>query len=246
MANPVTTGPRTRARLGAVRRMCVLAAAAASVAGCVGMPSNGPAQQFSASPQSSAQDGNLIGSVPLGPQPGDDPAVIVQGFLTAAASFPLYGAAEEYLTSSAVKSWKPGFAVTVFSKLNGPNVDPTPKASPSSGPQAKVEVSGTVQAMFNGSGQYVSALDPGPASADYQFDLVKVDGQWRIDNPPNYRMLLVDDFPYFYKAQDLYFIDSAEPGARPRLGLRAAGRHGLAVAHQPGGLAHGRPQDAPG
>jgi len=188
--------------------MCVLAAAVASVAGCVGMPSNGPAQEFSASPQSGGQDGNLIGSVPLGPQSGDDPSQIVQGFLTAADSFPLYGVAEEYLTSRAVKSWQPGFAVTVFSKMSGPDVAPTPKASPSSGPRAKVEVTGTVQAMFNGSGQYVSALDPGPASTayDYQFDLVKVNGQWRIGNPPNYRMLLVGDFPFFYKAQDLYFM----------------------------------------
>jgi len=198
---------RRRARLGAVRRMCVLAAAVASVAGCVGMPSNGPAQQFSASPQSSGQDGNLIGSVPLGPQSGDDPSEIVAGFLTAADSFPLYGVAEEYLTSSAVKSWNPGFAVTVFSKMNGPNVAPTPTASPSGGQRAKVEVAGTVQAMFNGTGQYVSALSPGPASTDYNFDLIKVNGQWRIDNPPNYRMLLVGDFPFFYKAQDLYFMN---------------------------------------
>ena len=137
---------RRRARLGVVRRMCVLAAAVASVAGCVGMPSNGPAQQFSASPQSSGQDGNLIGSVPLGPQSGDDPSEIVAGFLTAADSFPLYGVAEEYLTSSAVKSWNPGFAVTVFSKMNGPNVAPTPTPSPSGGQRAKVEVTGTVQA----------------------------------------------------------------------------------------------------
>jgi hypothetical protein len=187
--------------------MCVLAAAVASVAGCVGMPSNGPALQFSASPQSGGQDGNLIGSVPLGPQPGDDPSEIVQGFLTAADSFPLYGVAEEYLTSSAVGLWKPGFAVTVFSKMNGPNVAPTPTASPSGGPRAKVVVTGTVQAMFNGTGQYVSALSPGPASTSYDFDLVKVNGQWRIDNPPNYRMLLVGDFPFFYKAQDLYFMD---------------------------------------
>jgi hypothetical protein len=187
--------------------MCVLAAAVASVAGCIGMPSNGPAQEFSASPQSSGQDGNLIGSVPLGPQSGDDPAAVVQGFLTAADSFPLYSVAEEYLTGRAVKAWQPGFAVTVFSKLNGPDVAPTPKASPSGGPRAKVEVTGTVQATFNGTGQYVSALDPGPASTQYDFALVKVNGQWRIDNPPNYRMLLVGDFPYFYKAQDLYFFD---------------------------------------
>ena len=198
---------RTRARLGVVRRMCVLAAALALLAGCVGMPSNGPTQQFSASPQSSGQDGNLIGSVPLGPQPGDDPSEIVAGFLTAADSFPLYGVAQEYLTSSAVKLWNPGFAVTVFSKMNGPNVAPTPTPSPSGGRRAAVEVTGTVQAMFNGTGQYVSALSPGPASTDYNFDLVKVNGQWRIDNPPNYRMLLVGDFPFFYKAQDLYFMD---------------------------------------
>ena len=154
--------------------MCVLAAAVASVAGCIGMPSNGPAQEFSASPQSSGQDGNLIGSVPLAPQSGDDPAAIVQGFLTAADSFPLYSVAQEYLTGRAVQAWKPGFAVTVFSKLNGPDVAPSPKPSPSSSPQAKVEVTGTVQATFNGTGQYVSALAPGPASTQYDFDLVKV------------------------------------------------------------------------
>jgi Lipoprotein LpqB beta-propeller domain/Sporulation and spore germination len=197
--------PRTRLR--AVRRMCVLAAAVASVAGCVGMPSNGPAQEFSASPASSAQDGNLIGSVPLGPQPGENPSQVVQGFLTAADSYPLYTVAKEYLTSRAVSSWTPGFAVTVYSKMNGPTQAPTPKPSPTRSPQATVEVSGTVQAKFNGSGQYVSAQNPVPASTSYEFTLVKVDGQWRIDDPPNYRMLLTGDFPYFYKAQDLYFMD---------------------------------------
>ena len=72
---------RPRSRLRGVRRICVLAAAVVSVAGCVGMPSNGPAQEFSASPQSSAPAVNLIGSVPLAPQPGADPSQIVQGFL---------------------------------------------------------------------------------------------------------------------------------------------------------------------
>ena len=203
--------PRTRARLGAVRRICVVAAAVAavaSVAGCVGMPSNGPAQEFSASPASGGQDGNLIGSVPLGPQPGETPEEVVEGFLTAAASFPLYNVAEEYLTSSAVKSWKPGFAVTVFSTLGLPTQIPTPKPSPSSGTKAKVEVSGTVQAAFDGSGgQYISALNTAPTHANYPFDLIKVGGQWRIVDPPNFRMLAVGDFPYFYKAQDLYFMD---------------------------------------
>ncbi len=205
---PLLSSPRARTRLGTVRRVAVIAAVVASVAGCVGMPSNGPVQEFSASPQSGGQDGNLIGSVPLGPQAGEDPAHVVEGFLTAADSYPLYSVALEYLTSSAVRSWNPQFAVKVFSKLDPPVTVPTPKASPASAPQAKVEVTGTIQSTFNGTGQYISA-NPGPASAAYDnpFTLVKVNGQWRITNPPSYRMLQVGDFPYFYKTQDLYFMD---------------------------------------
>jgi Lipoprotein LpqB beta-propeller domain/Sporulation and spore germination len=194
------------ARLAGLRRMCVLAAVVASVAGCVGMPSNGAAEQSSASPESSAPDGNLVGPFPSGPQPNADPSHIVQGFLIASASYPTYAIAQEYLTSSAVKVWNPGFAVTVFSQLIVPNPAPALKASRTSG-QATVDVTGTVQASFNGSGQYVSAQNPGPTLASYSFNLVKVNDQWRITNPPSYRMLTKDDFPLFYKAQDLYFFD---------------------------------------
>ena len=116
-------------RLRGLRRMCVLAAVVASVAGCVGMPSNGPTQEFSASPQSSAPDGNLIGPFPSGPQPGADPSHIVQGFLIASASYPTYTVAQEYLVGSAVKTWNPGFAVHVFSQLTVPNPAPAAKAS---------------------------------------------------------------------------------------------------------------------
>ncbi len=187
--------------------MCVLAAVVASVAGCVGMPSNGAAVQFNASPQSSAPGVNLIGSVPLGPQPGENPSQIVQGFLIAAASYPTYNAAQLYLTSSAVKGWEPGFAVNVYSNLTVLKPAPAPTVARSASPRASIGVTGTVQASFNGSGQYVSVLNPGPASASYNFTLVKVDGQWRITDPPSYRMLPTEDFPLFYKAQDLYFFD---------------------------------------
>ena len=195
--------------------MCVLAAVVTAVvtavAGCVAMPSNGPAGEFNASPQSSAPEGNLIGSVPLGPQAGENPSQIVQGFLIAAASYPTYQAAQLYLTSSAVKEWNPGFAVNVYSSLTVPKAALTPKTARNASPRASVDVTGTVQASFNGSGQYVSVLNPGPAAAtataSYPFTLVKVGGQWRITDPPGYRMLPVGDFPLFYKAQDLYFFD---------------------------------------
>jgi hypothetical protein len=190
-----------------LRRMCVLAAALASVAGCVGMPSNGPTGQLSASPQTSAPDGNLIGPFPSGPAPNADPSHIVQGFLIASASYPTYTFAQQYLTSSAVKTWNPGFAVNVYSQLTVPNPAPAAKAGRSGTQQATVNVTGTIQASFNGSGQYVSAQSQGQPPGAVPFNLVKVNGQWRITDPPNYRMLTNDDFPLFYKAQDLYFFD---------------------------------------
>ena len=187
--------------------MCVLAAVVASVAGCVGMPSNGPTQEFSASPQGSAPDGNLVGVVPSGPQPGENPSQIVQGFLTASASYPSYDVALEYLVSSAVKTWNPSFAVTVFTSLDVPSWVPGPKAGRNGGQQASVDVRGQVQACFNGSGQYVSAQCPDQPSGAWNANLVKVNGQWRITNPPDYRMLPSSAFSLFYKAQDLYFFD---------------------------------------
>jgi hypothetical protein len=197
--------------LRGLRRMCLLAAVVAAVAGCVGMPSNGPTEQFSASPQSSAPDENLTGVVPSGPQPGENPAQIVQGFLTASASYPTYNVAQEYLVSSAVKGWNPGFAVKVFSTLTVSDPVLDPKSGRNGSQQASVDVTGTVQASFNGSGQYVSAQTQSQAPDTYGFNLVKADGQWRIANPPKYRMLPSSAFSLFYKAQDLYFFNPQDP-----------------------------------
>jgi Lipoprotein LpqB beta-propeller domain/Sporulation and spore germination len=188
-----------------LRRMCVLAAVVASVAGCVGMPSNGPAEKATASPQSPAPDVDFIGPHPSGPQPGGNPSQIVQEFLLASASYPTYAVAKEYLVGSASRAWNPGWAVTVFSSLDVPKGVPATKGGHGAGQQVTVNVTGTVQASFDGSGQYVSAQSQGQAASAYPFNLVKVDGQWRITNPPNNRMLTTDVFPLFYKAQDLYF-----------------------------------------
>jgi len=194
-------------RLHGPLRLCVLAAMVASVAGCVGMPSNGPAVEFSASPQNSAPEGNLVGVVPSGPQPGESPSQIVRGFLTASASYPSYAVALEYLASSGAKMWNPSFAVTVFSSLTVANSVLAPKPGPTSGQQASVDVTGQVQACFNGSGQYVSAQCQGQPTAAWNANLVKVNGQWRITNPPASRMLPSSVFSLYYKAQDLYFFD---------------------------------------
>jgi WD40 repeat protein len=198
---------------GRVWRMCLVIAAAGSVAGCVGMPSGGPAAEFTPSAQSTQPDSNISVPYASGPQPGASPGRIVEGFLVASGSDPAYSAvAGEYLLGSAARTWNPS-SVEVFSTLNPADAVPM-TAGPHGTPRASVSVTGLVQASFSGSHRYISAK-PGPASVTYQFHLVKVDGQWRISNPPPFRMLYENDFPYYYKAQDLYFVDPSDQALVP-------------------------------
>jgi Lipoprotein LpqB beta-propeller domain/Sporulation and spore germination len=199
---------RPRRWLARAWRTCLLTGLAASVAGCMGMPNSGSPGTFSATPQDTSQDSDFIGAVPAGPQPNWSPADIVTGFLNATVSYPAYAAiAEEYLASSVPRNWAPNWSVTVVDQ-----VIVSPEATFSDGGRsAVVDVTGTVQASFNGTGQYVGAQQGrnGTVTKDQQFTLVKEGKQWRITNPPKYRMLTEPDFAQVYKPQDLYFFDSA-------------------------------------
>ena len=187
-------------------RTCLAAGLAASVAGCVGMPNSGSPGTFSATPRDTSQDSNFIGAVPSGPQPDWSPAEIVTGFLNATASFPAYSTiARQYLASSAAKTWDPGWSVRVVDQINPPQAEIS-----TDGRAATVDVSGTVQASFDGTGQYVGAQQGRREgqTAEQHFTLVKQGKQWRITNPPKNRMLTQPDFAQAYKPQDLYFYDS--------------------------------------
>jgi hypothetical protein len=183
----------------------VLAAVVASVAGCVGMPDSGSPGAFNATPQDTAPDFNLIGAIPAGPEPNWTPSEIVTGFLNASASYPVYKAiAQQYLVSAASRTWDPTWSVQVVDQVNvPPRADLLP-----GGRQATVDVTGTVRASFNGSGQYVATQSRGAPDANKLFKLVKVNGHWRITNPPTYRILTEPEFVSVYKPQDLYFFDT--------------------------------------
>jgi sporulation and spore germination protein len=187
-------------------RLCLLAALAASVAGCVGMPNSGSPGTFSATPKNTSQDSDFIGAVPAGPQPGWTPPQIVNGFLNATLSYPAYSAiAQEYLARPD-KKWAPTWSVTVVDQ-----VVVSPQAAVSAdGRTAAVGISGTVRASFNGTGQYVGVQQgqTGTQTASQEFTLVKQGKQWLITNPPKVRMLAQPDFAKVYKPQDLYFFDS--------------------------------------
>ena len=207
MASPAWT--RVPAR---VWRICLVIVVAGSVAGCVGMPSNGPAAEFTPSAQSTQPDSNVSVPYPSGPSPTESPQQIVEGFLVASGSDPAYSAvAGEYLTGSAARDWNPS-SVKVFGTLTVPASVP---AGPHGAPRASVTVTGSVQAEFTGSDRYISPQPTGQATVTWPFQLVKADGLWRISNPPSYRMLDEPDFLYYYKAQDLYFVDQSDQALVP-------------------------------
>jgi hypothetical protein len=167
------------------------------------MPSSGPVGAFSASPQSTGPAEDFIGLIPVAPDPTWGPEQIVTGFLEASASYPTFaGIARQYLISSASKRWNPGWGVTVFENLSPPTA-----VTARGGQQATVDLTGTVQATFNGSGEFVSASRPRKPTNAYSFNLVKVNGLWRISNPPPTRLLTAVEFSHDYKPQDLYFVN---------------------------------------
>ena len=198
------TGRRWLAR---ARRTFLVTAVAASVAGCVGMPNSGSPGTFSATPQNTTPDSDFIGAIPAGPAANWTPTQVVQGFLNASASYPVYSAiAKEYLASAASKAWNPGWSVEVVDQVRVPSA----AVMSHDDRQATVEVTGNVRASFNGTGQYVGAQQGhGPGQGAYwPFNLVKVDRHWLITNPPRFRMLTEPTFAKVYKPQDLYFFDA--------------------------------------
>ena len=179
---------RSRRWLARAWRTCLLAGLTASVAGCVGMPNSGSPGTFSATPQDTSQDSDFIGAVPAGPQPGWSPADIVAGFLNATVSYPAYSAiAEEYLASSVPRDWAPNWSVTVVDEV----LVSSEATVSDGGRRAVVDVTGSTQASFNGTGQYVGAQQGshGTQTAEEKFTLVKQGKQWRITNPPANRIL---------------------------------------------------------
>jgi hypothetical protein len=171
------------------------------------MPNSGSPGTFSATPQDTTPDSDFIGAIPAGPEASWTPTQVVEGFLNASASYPVYSAvAREYLASAASKTWDPGWSVQVVDQVRVPRQAIMGRA----GRQATVDVTGRVRASFNGTGQYVGAQQSnGPGQGAYwPFQLVKVDRHWLITNPPKFRMLTEPEFARVYKPQDLYFFDS--------------------------------------
>jgi hypothetical protein len=190
---------------------------AASLAGCVSIPSNGPVQSSTVTQGPGTEGQNYLQIVPKPPVKDWRPDQIVQGFLLASASFGYWQIAREYLTPTA--KWNPTWSAIVYSR--GPTVSPpvyqktrTKTKTKTSLPNtAVVTVGGKVQATLSQYGGYAVPAAPSASGPQQQgvpevFKLEKVGGQWRISSWPPYLLLSSYLFNNDYQLRNLYFFDT--------------------------------------
>jgi hypothetical protein len=188
--------------------LAALLVAGLAATGCVSMPSGGPVASYPVTQGTAAQNQPYVQIQPKPPGANWTPEAIVEGFLTASASWGSYPqVVREYLTPEA-RNWNPGWSAYVYKK------GPTP-AAPTYSPNAKnptkvtIGITGTVQATLAGYGTYSvpSSTGGGSTATPDPFVLVKQGGQWRISSAPQELLLTHDSFSNDYQLRNLYFFD---------------------------------------
>ncbi len=206
----MTSAPRTASLAPSRWRPSLLAVAACAIAagGCATVPTSGPPRQIKQPPNDLSQGEDFPQLIPAPPGSNWTPRQIVSGFLVASASF-ADAVAREYLAGPLAQNWRPGWAVTVVSQPKVQQERRIPHlAGQSSGETATVEVSGQKLATLNASGQYQVPPDL-VTQKKIRFSLSKINGQWRITNPPRRLLLSKADFLRVYQPRNLYFFASS-------------------------------------
>jgi hypothetical protein len=165
---------------------------ALAVAGCAGIPTSGRVVEGDPVLEPQPQ---YVGLEPDPPRAGDDEAEIVDGFVTAMASYePDYPTAREFLTPEASAEWRPSDGMTIYA--SSPSVDKTAGGV--------VRVTMAVLATVGPDG-YVDA--PAGTTEVLNLALRQVDDEWRISNPPAGIILSNLDFGGEFAEYNLYFFD---------------------------------------
>ncbi|WP_426592719.1 LpqB family beta-propeller domain-containing protein [Cellulomonas sp. McL0617] len=175
-------------------RQAVLAAALLLLlSACASIPMSGPVQKGDPRVETQAD----VDVFAPGPERGDTPQQIVDGFLTASAAgfSDGFAAAREFLAGEAKAKWDP---------LSG-QVVAGPVVWGSSTNEAQIVGDIPVAARVDGDGRYVEA--PPNAAESVTFDLVQDDAkQWRISGVPDGLILQEQDFTRTFQPASLYFL----------------------------------------
>jgi len=194
-----------------------LATVSLTLAGCVNMPSGGTI--YVKSLQNSDTGSQLV-ITPRAPGPLWNASQIVTGFLVASGANPAdLSIAKDYLTRTFRRAWHPSSSPDVIDAI--PNLNPTTVSGRLTGGQSSAEVTLTSQhletlvaARRNVAGRLQYAQRPTPYV--FKFELVQVQGKWRIDSivgpdgkaSDSILLLTGSDFQRDYLPRNLYYLAS--------------------------------------
>ncbi len=167
-----------------------------ALAGCVSLPDSGGVES-EGRPDQESQSDPPIDYTPSGPRPGASPVGIVSGFLDAMTATPVTNQyALTFLTEAAQSSWVPENGTIVYGSE-------TPGAS---GRLVTIELTDTIQ--LDRRGEWLGNTSGG-RDVSYELELVQEDGEWRINNPPDFMIVPQSHFESRYQQYFLYFFDKS-------------------------------------
>ena len=186
-------GRRRTVRAGAV----VGALGVLLLTGCAGIPSSGPVHQAGAVVDE--RDDPFTRIIAYGPVPGMTKTQVVQGFLSASASFDgNHAVARQFLTPARARDWNADAGATEYysdtSQGGGIKWSETGDTVGITAP-----VAGTLSEL----GAFTGAVPNTQASTE--FKLTKVGGQWRISDLKKGLWLTSNDVGRAYRPYDIYF-----------------------------------------
>lgn len=176
------------------------------VAGCTGVPTSSAPQTVEPLEASSP---NTLPTI--GPPLNADARTLVEAFLAANAVNAITpNAARSFLTSAASSRWSGAMATIVSDQSIGTYSES----------KHTLTVYGRVLGTVNADGIYTPQLDAqgeGGTRVPFPFTLVKVGGQYRIDQLHNGLLLTEQEFQTTFQQHVLYFYDVAEDHLVPDL-----------------------------
>lgn len=174
----------------------------AVLVGCASIPQS---SQVGESDQQADVDSNVAYTFnPAGPAQDATPTSIINGFILAATGIQGdFSTAREFLTESAANTWDPQAQTTIYT--GRPIIDSNGED------QYSVELSSVGSLDDAG----VLELADDGETQNFEFSLVQVNGQWRIDELPDGISLDSAQFRALFNTQTLYFYDPTYTYAVP-------------------------------
>lgn len=160
----------------------------AGLTGCVQVPTAGPIERV---PGQAEVCQNCINVEVAPPETGADPREVVAGYLRATRTYqPSYSTARQFLTTAAADAWRPEERVSIYDDSNlVADLD-----------------SATFVGRLVGEVGIDRTYTARKGELEWNPELRRENGEWRISNPPT--GLIVQDFYFdrFYAAYSVYFV----------------------------------------